>query len=180
MSVATRMVCAEKNRLALLLGFLLFASVAWSQTYAVFNVPGAVSTDAYSMNDAGTAAGVYADAAGKTHSFVRTSAGQIVAFDVPGATTTAAQSINAGGMVTGYYSDASGTHAFVRSAVGAISSFDIGLSRYTVAYGINRWGTTAGYYSDGTGTHGFVRSASGIVNTFNAPGFGVHLGPQHQ
>ncbi len=84
MSIQDSLVCAGKNRLALLLGFLLFATMGWSQTYAVFNVPGAVSTDAYSLNDAGTAAGVYADAAGKTRSFVRTAAGQIVAFDVPG------------------------------------------------------------------------------------------------
>ncbi len=154
MSIQDSLVCVGKNRLALLLGFLLLATVSWSQTYAVFNVPGAVSTDAYGLNDAGTTTGVYADAAGKTHSFVRTAAGQIMAFDVPAATATAAQSINVGGMVTGYYSNASGTHAFVRTAVGAISSFDIGLSQYTVAYSINRWGATAGYYSDATGMHG--------------------------
>ena len=110
MSIARSYVCASRDRLVLVLGFLLFAGVAWSQTYAVFNVPGAVSTDAYSINDTGTLTGVYADAAGKTHSFVRTAAGQITAFDVPGATATNAQGVNVVGIVAGYYSDASGTH----------------------------------------------------------------------
>ena len=72
MSIATRLLCVTKNRLALLLGCLLVASAAWSQTYAVFNVPGAVSTDPYSINDAGTVTVVYSDAAGKTPGFVRT------------------------------------------------------------------------------------------------------------
>ena len=81
MSIARSLVFAGKNRLALLFGFLLFAGVARSRTYAVFNAPGAVSTDAYSMNDAGTVTGVYADVAGKTHSFVRMPARQIIAFE---------------------------------------------------------------------------------------------------
>src|SRR5689334_21269220 len=124
MSIARSLMCAGRKRFLLLLGFLLFAGLAWSQTYAVFSVPGAITTDAYSVNDAGMATGVYVDAAGKTHSFVRTATGQITAFDVAGATATDAQSINVLGTVTGYYSDTGGTHAFVRNLVGPISAFN--------------------------------------------------------
>ena len=77
-----------------------------------FEVPGAVSTAAWDINQAGVAVGVYRDAAGfHGFQFDGTDFGRI---DFPGATATRVFGINARGDMVGSYVDGSGrTHGFI-------------------------------------------------------------------
>ncbi len=72
---------------------------ASSFTFATFDAPGATSTDAYGINDAGQIVGVFHDAGGKTHGFSRTPGGIFTTIDPPGATETYASGINGAGQI---------------------------------------------------------------------------------
>ena len=84
--------------------------------YTTLNVPGAILTDAYGINDAGQVVGLYIDNAGIAHGFVDTG-GIYTTLDVPGASLTEAYGINDAGQVVGLYQDASGPHGFLATSV---------------------------------------------------------------
>ena len=85
--------------LCVLLSALVGAHAA-SYTFAPFDVPGAIRTEAYGINDAGQIVGNYQDASAATHGFLYT-AGIFTSLDVPGALTTYAQGINNRGQIVG-------------------------------------------------------------------------------
>jgi hypothetical protein len=69
---------------------------------------------------AGDTAGIYYDASGVGHGFVRSRQGKITTFDAPveatgsGQGVTAANTINAGGAVVGWYVDSNGVfHGYI-------------------------------------------------------------------
>ena len=70
-------------------------------TYTALNVPGAASTQAYGINDAGQIVGSYYDAAGNLHGFGEAN-GSYYTADIPGASDTVATGISADAVV-GYY-----------------------------------------------------------------------------
>jgi hypothetical protein len=97
-----------------------------------FNTPGdpTLGTNCFSdcslgLNDWGAITGVYFDAGGVSHGFLRTPDGKVDSFDAPGAanlppqppwfwTGTLPVSINDAGMITGYYIDANNvSHGFL-------------------------------------------------------------------
>jgi uncharacterized membrane protein len=85
------------------LGFPLGA-FSQSGTFTTIDVPGAIATLAYSINDEGVVAGSYADSMGNFRGFVRQPDGTFTTFDaVPGTTYTFVISINNEGAVTGWY-----------------------------------------------------------------------------
>src|SRR5450755_827227 len=98
-----------------------------------FNTPGDPSLGAncfsdcpLGLNDWGAITGVYFDANGVSHGFLRTPDGKVSSFDAPGAANvppkapwfwmgTLPVSINDAGMITGYYIDANNvSHGFLR------------------------------------------------------------------
>src|SRR3569832_159581 len=151
---------------------LLCSTPAQCLSYAVFDVPGAESSDAYAINANGTVTGPYTNTGSNVpHGYMRDSLGNITTFDVKGATSgTAPNGINDHGAVVGSYGDAAGMHGFLRRPSGKILSIDVPGSASTVATAIGKSGSIAGYYSDGTGTHGFVRDPHGILTLFEMPG----------
>ena len=144
-------------------------------TISIFDVPGAgtgagcvqvscfVGTVPTSVDAAGDITGIYTDAGGGRHGFVRAANGTTTSFDAPGAATrgeTIPVSINAAQDITGFYADASGVfHGFVRAANGTITAFDppgVGLFG-TFPASINAVGDITGTYTDANGVlHGFV------------------------
>jgi hypothetical protein len=83
-------------------------------------IPGALSTQAYGINDCGIVVGVWGDGS-TAHGFYGRP-GNLHSFDVPGAIATFSQGINNEGRIVGRYATADGVpHAFVSGAFAAAS-----------------------------------------------------------
>ena len=147
-------------------------------SFVTFNAPGAGAvpgqgqgTLAYSLNLEGTTAGIYFDASGIQHGFVRSPFGKITGFDPPGSILTGVceeTCLNAAGEITGGYYDASGVeHGFLREPDGTITTFDPPASLGAGGASINEEGTITGYYADTDGMYrGFLRRRDGAISTF--------------
>jgi len=135
-----------------------------------FAVPGALGTDAVSINASGAVAGFYSDLI--NHGFVRSPQGIITPFDPAGSVGTNPESINASGAIAGYYVDVTAvSHGFVRGPLGTILPFDPPGSQSTSVSSINASGAIVGYYFDAANVaHGFVRDPLGNITSFDAPG----------
>ena len=131
-------------------GYLLVNGV-----FTVIDVPGATTTKAHGLNDAGHIVGEYLDSTGKRRGFLYRN-GQYRTINYADATAIAAYGINANGDIVGTFTDAAGTHGFV-FANGVLHKIDVPGTKATQALGINSAGTVVGDYEDATGkTHGFV------------------------
>lgn len=142
-----------------------------------FGVPGA-GTGSYQgtgcpgcalgFNQFGIVAGIYIDANGVQHGFVRSLDGRFTTFDVPGAGTGSRQgtgcpsdcptSLNDWGAITGTYIDAGNVyHGYLRNPAGKIVTVDPRGSIFTLSSGINDFGVVTGYYQDANNVyHGFL------------------------
>ena len=98
--------------LSLLLG-LSTESWAVSYTFTTIDVPGAFSTEAFGINDAGQIVGDFH----VDHGFLYT-AGTFTTIDVPGAFSTQASGINNAGQIVGFSGDGTGAiHGFFATPV---------------------------------------------------------------
>jgi hypothetical protein len=144
-------------------------------TITSFDAPGADTTPGDgngtfpgSLTPNGEIEGVYADAQGVNHGFVRDPNGTFRSIDVPGAGTGAGQgtipeSNNNPGAIAGNYIDASNVnHGFLLDKQGNVSFFDVpgtgtGAGQGTIPLNNNNPGTIIGQYIDGGNvTHGFI------------------------
>jgi hypothetical protein len=139
-------------------------------TMITVSVPGADSSSAYGINEAGTVVGQYC-ISNICHGFLRSADGTFTTFDVPGAINTTGVALNDLGAVTGVYTTPE-SHGFVRSPDGQFATFDGPGSNYTIPLSINDKGVVAGYYSDLVqNDHCMLWSeASGLI-TIETPGF---------
>jgi hypothetical protein len=130
-------------------------------TFTTFEVPGSApsTTAAFGLNDRDDTVGIYSDAQGSSHGFLRRSSGIYQAIDFSPATDTLVTGINGGGRIVGNYfpGDGTGTHGLVFSR-GGYSSVDFpALMSRTRIRGISEKGALAGFYStDGVTTHAFL------------------------
>jgi hypothetical protein len=133
------------------------------------------------LTDEGAIVGVYGDAAGLVHGFLRSPDGDFTKIDVAGAVGgTAASGINAKGTIVGGYIDANGVNrGFLRARDGTITKFDVPSAGTLAGQGtiilfgsINAEGDVTGDYQDANSvTHGFVRDhRHGAITTFDPPG----------
>jgi uncharacterized membrane protein len=147
-------------------------------TFIAFDVPGANSTSASSINAEGSVVGYYFEPSGAACGFLRNPGGSITTLDIPGAIQSFAQAINDFGAITGSYTDTnSNNHGFLllRKLLGGgcrVVTFDAPNAAnqgaiYPIA--INNAGTVVGAYSD-YAQHGFVYEVSGKFTTFDPPG----------
>jgi len=81
-----------------------------------FVVPGAVATQAYSVNDCGTIVGYWLDNNGVFHGFYGHPA-SLQSFDLPGADATLSQGINDQGRLAGHYVASGARHGFVTEPI---------------------------------------------------------------
>src|ERR1700723_2005357 len=81
--------------------------------------PGALSTQAYGINDCGIVVGVWGDGS-TAHGFYGRP-GNLHSFDLPGAGATFSQGINNEGRIVGRYAAAGVSHAFISGTIAAAS-----------------------------------------------------------
>jgi uncharacterized membrane protein len=108
--------------LGLLVGGAALAKADY--TFTTSDMPGASSTQAFGINDAGQIVGAFfgpAGLAGPSQSFLL-SAGGYTTLDVPGSFSSTANKINASGQIVGSYFDGS-EHGFLLSG-GSYTRFD--------------------------------------------------------
>jgi probable HAF family extracellular repeat protein len=82
-----------------------------SYTFTTIDVPGAVVTAAFGINNRGQIVGVFGDATGG-HGFLWDGA-TFTTIDVPGATATFARGVNAAGQIVGQFDDGTMEHGFL-------------------------------------------------------------------
>jgi probable HAF family extracellular repeat protein len=140
-------------------------------------VPGASSTAAHLLNNAGQVVGTYQDAAGISHSFLYQD-GRYQDITVPGAAFTSVLQSSSSGRLLGTYFDRSGLHPFIDDngkgtiiSVPGASSTDIasGYSSFAIGPAINDLDQVIGTYIDSTGSHSFLYS-NGSYITLAVPG----------
>ncbi len=156
------------------------------------NLTSLVGTLPLSINTAGDMTGIYTDANGQLHAFLRTAGGTVTApIDASDVSTTGLlpgimpMSINSADVIAGGYQDAGGLfHGFLRTATGTLTSFEApaagtaGSSAFpgTFATSVNNSGQITGAYADATGViHGFVLTPS-TLPTAATPAFSVPSG----
>ena len=145
-------------------------------------------TAAQNINASGTISGIYTDALGVGHTFLRHRDGTFITFDAPGAGAEAVEgtwtattyTLNAAGAITGWYVDSGmALHGYLRTAKGNVSTFDVpgggtGAIQGTVATSLNSERAVAGFYLDANSAfHGFLRSPLGKLKTFDIQGGGA-------
>jgi probable HAF family extracellular repeat protein len=163
------------------LGFVVVFTVAAASAanppkltfkFVTTNVPGAVQTYPWDINNAGVTVGQYEDSRLFYHGYILNGK-QLTTLDDPNGLNTVASGINYNGaMVVGFYSNTStgkpmgflytnGTFADIPGPDGAVTSG---------AYGINDNGAIVGYYTDSSGvTHGFLLQGT-TYTTMDVPG----------
>ena len=83
-------------------------------TFSPIDVPMAVATGAFGINDLGQVVGVYVDSSLKLHGFLYSGGTYTPPLNAPSSTLTEAFGINDAGQIVGYYEDSSGAqHGFL-------------------------------------------------------------------
>lgn len=128
------------------------------------------------INNRGDIVGVYTDATGVCHGFVRSAQGKFTVIDDPNSTSsppaTFAQAINDWGEVVGFWFDSNiNTHGFVRHVDGSFTTVDPAGDLSSEAYHINDLGEVGGDWTDATTftSHGMLLHPDGKLLTFDAP-----------
>ena len=119
-------------------------------TYRTLSVPGALNTDARSINNAGEIVGLYTDSSGRSHGFHFDRQGVLTTIDVPGSRDTFVYGINNLGTIIGSFLDSFGNeHGFVDNT-GVFTTLDApgaGGRRSTIARSVNDLGQIVLYSS---------------------------------
>jgi uncharacterized membrane protein len=146
-----------------------------------FDLPGACSSGARQISEAGEIVGFYTDCSGLNHGYLLARHGSFTAIDFPGAVQTQALAINPGGEIVGNYRDATGEfHGFYRAREGVMTGLDVPFlgGHGTQARGINPQGDIVGSWLDGTQgnrNRGFLLR-NGVYTIIDFPG-AVHTVP---
>lgn len=131
--------------------------------YSFFTVPGAsgtYGTQPNGINDRGQIVGLFDDASGDTHGFLKED-DKFTVFDFPGAVNTNPFGINNRGEIAGNYTTATAGHGFIE-VKGNFITLDVPGAAQTIIYGLNDAGDLAGNWFDTDGNgHGFVAFRKG-------------------
>src|SRR5260221_7173418 len=143
-----------------------------SGTVSYLNVPGAVDTYAFGINDSGQVVGFVrfqaAVCAGTNCEGYLYSGGIYNTFGAPGASVTFAQAINDNGQIVGWYQSGNSEHGFLYSG-GSFTVLDVPGALSTVPLGINNAGQIVGMYATATcGENSFLYS-QGSFTQISAP-----------
>jgi hypothetical protein len=167
-------------------------------TVNTFDAPGVCTTTCFfqgtfavSINPEGEILGVYNDANGVNHGFLRASDGTFTTFDPPGQIFLFNPfsfgnnlQMNPSGAITGiYFQPISGNpfggnfRVFVRAPDDTFTTFDAATYPpcciWSFPSGITPAGVITGSFNDGfTINHGFLRASDGRLTTFDVPGAG--------
>jgi hypothetical protein len=156
------------------------SSIAWAQTYATVDFPGAVATTLNGGPDPqGTSVGSWTDTGGVTHGFTLTKKGVFTSFDPPGSTLTTPNFISPQKTIVGGYNDSgSVAHGFILDG-GKYTTLDFPGAAGTNLTGINPSGEMTGFYcsdpacgstGNASTNHSFSVSKKGAFTSFDPPG----------
>jgi probable HAF family extracellular repeat protein len=162
----------------------LVAAYAASYTFTTIDVPGATNTEAYGINTADQIVGIFYDATGRLHGFLKDGA-TFTTIDVPGATQTEARGISETGEIVGFFYDATGggRHGFVTDGA-TFTPIDVPGAFLTAAYGINTADQIVGTFQDATERyHGFVTDGATFIpidvpGAFLTAAYGINTADQ--
>jgi hypothetical protein len=119
------------------------------------DVPGAVGTVAWGINDTGQSVGDFYDAFELEHGFMDMG-GNFTTIDVPGAFGTYATGITDGQIVGSFYNLSGVHHGFVDAGDSFITIDVPGAICCNITDGINNGGQIVGTFEDANGLHGFL------------------------
>jgi uncharacterized membrane protein len=143
----------------------------------VIDVPGALTSEAAAINDAGVVAG-YSDDGSRFHGFYAqcgpVSCANFTTVDFPGAMGTIALGINEAGQIVGTYSLSDpyvnhARHGFLRDTDQSFKTIDFPSATETLAWGLNNSTDIAGIYLSNNAFHGFTRIGE-VYATLDFPG----------
>lgn len=140
--------------------------------YTTINVAGATATMVGPVNASGEAGGIWIDANGLRHGFLRTPDGAISSFDPKSSSSVQNVSLNDAGLAAGTVEDSQQhDHGFIRTPDGTLTSFDVPNSNSgsTFVAHINSSGQVSGRYYAGHHGYGFIRNPDGTFLSYNAP-----------
>jgi hypothetical protein len=136
-----------------------FTSTKGTGKFIDINFPSGTGTEATGINDKGDVVGLYFDASGVQHGFVKKAGGKYQSIDVPGETSTTAWGINNAGQITVYAINSSGDYdSFIYNGktfkkVGYPNAGSLG----SVCHTPNNKGDVVGTYYDSNGAvHGWL------------------------
>jgi hypothetical protein len=139
-------------------------------TFKSVEVPGALFTRLFGINDRGDLVGVYRMPGSSVKGFLFRNTGEIVTIEVPGAALTFARDVSNTGVVVGSYADQSGlNHGFMYQH-GVYQQLDAPGSIDTLAFSITESGRVGGAWIDSDGfQHGFTLEDN-VYTTVDCPG----------
>src|SRR5262249_5110766 len=134
------------------IGLFIGVSSAWAEplyNFTTIDVPGAVSTSASGINDAGQIVGSFSDAT-RTHGLLKTG-WTFTTMEVPDATVTQGNDINDAGQIVGFFTDSGGhDHGFLKDD-STLTTIDVPGVVSIMASGINDAGQIVGSTVTGLG-----------------------------
>jgi uncharacterized membrane protein len=160
-------------------GWLIFAFAKEgraddSYTFSTIQVPEALYTIPYGINNNGQVFGNYAPTRPAPlldlQGFVRESDGTTTTIEPPGGTSSTVTGVNAGGQVVGYYDSPGAPRQGFMLSGSTFTTIQYPGASFTLALGINDFNQIVGYYNDQAGnSHGFLYEA-GIYSNLDMPG----------
>src|SRR5437764_14931362 len=155
--------------LALAAMLCALAPMSWGRVAVkTIDFPGAIATEAMSINDRGDVVGFYTQSDATMHGFLF-SQGAYSSIDFPGATLTGAMGINNNGQIVGFYSAGSFVQGFYFDGI-SYTTLQFPGATLSIANGINNFGDVVGYYkTTGIVRHGFEWS-SGVFRHIDPNG----------
>ncbi|HEX3817840.1 MAG TPA: hypothetical protein VHW03_06095, partial [Chthoniobacterales bacterium] len=139
--------------------------------FVTYNVPGALSTGLYGVNNAGDLAGYYIQSR-TLHGFIDIG-GNVTDIHIPGSRSVVAVQLNGSDAVAGTYWLGVVAHGYYRDAAGGLRyPIDPAGSTYTYLSGINDENWITGAYTDTAGIeHGLLyQPATSTFVTYDYPG----------
>ncbi len=145
------------------------SNAAQSPNFTVIDFPGALSTQAWGINEAGDIVGYYTVEGPVIHAFLLRN-GEFTSIEFPERINTLGIKSTTDGRVVGCYHDmdAMGSmHGYVWSEENGYSSFDLPFSMHN---GITPDGDIVGLYGDEDNRHGYLLSSNGEFTQIDFPG----------
>jgi probable HAF family extracellular repeat protein len=127
-------------------------------TYITIDVPGAMETAAWGINENGQVVGIAWGHTGNPHGFLKDGT-TYTTFDAPGSLNTTAFAVNNNGQIVGLFTDATAmrNYGFLKDGP-TFTTIDIPGATETAATGINTAGQIVGYWQDANRRyHGFPK-----------------------
>ncbi len=140
-----------------------------SPDFTVIDFPGALSTQAWGINDAGDIVGYYTVEGPVIHAFLLRD-GEFTSVEFPGHINTLGIKSTVDGTVVGCFHDMDAMdsmHGYVWSEENGYSSFALPFSMHN---GITPGGDIVGLYGDGDNRHGYLVSSNGEFTQIDFPG----------